>query len=84
MVITIIKIISVIVILAAMFIILLDIGHLTTGSFNTDREDIDQLREDVENKRDVVSNKNTFHDLVAGNKLKIKKHTKRNAKQIAP
>lgn len=69
MTITILKIVAVAVILAAMLIIILGIGHLLTGSFNTDRDDINQLRHDVESKHDVVSGKNMFHDLVSGGRL---------------
>lgn len=68
MTIAILKIIAVVVILVAMLVILLGIGHLSSGSFNTDSSDIDQLRKDVESKRDVVSNKNMFHEFVGGNK----------------
>lgn len=69
MTIMILKIVAVAVILAAMLIIILGIGHLLIGSFNTDRDDINQLRHDVESKHDVVSGKNMFHDLVSGDRL---------------
>lgn len=69
MTLTILKIIAVVVILVAMLVILLGIGHMTSGNFETNREDIDELRHDVESKRDVVSNKNIFHEFVEGKEV---------------
>lgn len=64
MIITIIKIIAVVVILAAMLVILMGIGHLYSGNFDTDKKEVDQLREDVKNKEDVVSKESAFHVLI--------------------
>lgn len=66
MTITIIKIIAVVVILAAMLVILMGIGHLYSGNFNTDMGEMDQFRKDVENKEDVVSSSSAFHQFLAG------------------
>lgn len=66
MTITIIKIIAVVVILAAMLVILMGIGHLYSGNFNTDMGEMDQFRKDVENKEDVVSRASAFHQFLVG------------------
>lgn len=65
MTLTILKIIAVVVILAAMFVILIGIGHLLSGKFDTNAAEIDELRKDVEQRSSVISDNNSFHDFLA-------------------
>lgn len=56
-----IKIILVVVLLVAMVMVLLGIGHLFSGNFNTVQNDIDELRREVRERDEVISAKNSFH-----------------------
>lgn len=66
MTIIILKFIAVVVILAAMLMILLGIGHLFSGNFHSDSEDAEKLRQDVENNTDVVSPRSLFYEFLKG------------------
>lgn len=59
-----IKIILVVVLLVAMVMVLLGIGHLFSGNFNTGQNEIDELRREVLERDEVISPKNSFHDFV--------------------
>lgn len=64
MIISILKFILVVVILAMMVLILLGINHLFAGNFTANRKDTEQLRRDVENSENVITRNNIFHTLV--------------------
>lgn len=61
---TILKLIFVILLLVAMVVILLGIGHLSNGRFETDHTDIDKLREEVDNSDQVISRRNMFYEFL--------------------
>lgn len=52
--------------LLAMVVILLGIGHLTNGRFDTDASDIDKLRDEVDNREEVISKRSIFHEFLEG------------------
>ena len=54
----------VIIILAAMVMVLLGVGHLSTGHFHHDDQDLRDFREKVENDDDVITSESSFHSLV--------------------
>jgi hypothetical protein len=60
------KIILVVMLLLAMVVLLLGIGHLSNGRFETDASDIDKLRDDVDNREDVISKRSIFHEFLEG------------------
>lgn len=60
------KIILVVMLLLAMVVILLGIGHLTNGRFDTDASDIDKLRDEVDNREEVISKRSIFHEFLEG------------------
>lgn len=60
-----IQVILVIVILIAMIVLLLGIGHIETRKYDADQECVDKLRDDVENRPEVISDESIFHGLVA-------------------
>lgn len=64
MIISILKFILVVVILAMMVLILLGINHLFAGNFTANRKDAEQLRREVENSEKVITRNNIFHTLV--------------------
>lgn len=64
------KIILVVMLLLAMVVLLLGIGHLSNGRFETDASDIDKLRDDVDNREDVISKRSIFHEFLEGTRKK--------------
>lgn len=62
--ISILKVIAVVVILLCMIILLLGIGHLFTGNFHTDDEEVRDLRHDIRHKENVIGDGNAFRPLV--------------------
>ena len=60
------KIILVVMLMLAMVVILLGIGHLSNGSFDTDASDIDKLRDEVDNREEVISKRSIFHEFLEG------------------
>ena len=73
---TVIQTIAVLVILAVMVMILLGIGHIFSGDFQTVEEDMDKLRHDVDRRQDVITNRSMFSSLVEGKSFQnsMKKH----------
>lgn len=73
---TVIQTIAVLVILAVMVMILLGIGHIFSGDFQTEEEDMDKLRHDVDRRHDVITNRSMFSSLVEGKSFQssMKKH----------
>ncbi len=63
--ITILKILAVILILAAMIVILLGINHLFSGNFNSTPEDSKKLKEEIRHEDTVISDRNVFHNFIA-------------------
>ncbi len=63
---TILKIILVVMLMLAMVVILLGIGQLSSGRFDTDTSDIDKLRDEVDNREEVISRRSIFHEFLAG------------------
>ncbi len=59
--------------LLAMVVILLGIGHLSSGQFDTDSSDIAKLRDDVDNREDVISKGSSFHEFLSGTRQKLHK-----------
>lgn len=51
--------------LGAMVIVLLGVGHLFNGKFATHKDEIEKLRKDVQEHRDVVSRSSAFGPLFA-------------------
>ena len=80
MTIIILKFIAVVVILAAMLMILLGIGHLFSGNFHSDSEETEKLRQDVENNEDVVSPRSLFYEFLGGGNNKKDGEFRRNRK----
>lgn len=64
MVITILKVISVLVILAMMILLLVTMNHFLAGGFDCSNEEIDSLRNDVSETDDVISDESAFRHLV--------------------
>lgn len=64
MTITILKAVLVIVILCVMILLLLGISHLTSGSFDSAEDDIDDLRHDLDSRDDVITDPSVFRELV--------------------
>lgn len=66
--ISVLKVIAVVVILLAMIILLLGIGHLFSGNFHTDVEDVKDLRAEISRKEDVIGEGSVFRNLVDGSR----------------
>ena len=49
------KIILVVILMFAMVMLLLGIGHFSSGQFDTDGTDIAKLKEEVDSKEEVIS-----------------------------
>lgn len=58
------KIILVVVVLLAMVLLLLGIGHLFSGNFNTNHQEIEGLRRDIKDRDEVITRNNSFHDFL--------------------
>lgn len=58
------KVILVMVILAAMIILLLGLDHVFTGKFDSDSSDATRLRDEVEKHQEVISDNSVFDPLV--------------------
>ena len=65
------KLILVIMLLVAMVVILLGIGHLGSGRFETTAEDVDKLRHEVDSSEEVISRRNAFHEFLPASKTKV-------------
>lgn len=50
--------------MVAMTVILLGIGHLTSGSFQSDNSDLDAFRREVWDKDDVIGQASVFRSFV--------------------
>ena len=64
MTISILKILLVLVILSVMIILLVTINHFFAHGFETDDDEIEELRREVSDNRDVITDKSSFRDLV--------------------
>ena len=64
MTITILKAISIIIVLAVMVLILMSVNHLISGTFDSEPSDIKQMREDLEEDENVITDESVFKDLV--------------------
>ncbi len=71
--ISVLKVIAVVVVLLAMIILLRGIGHLFSGAFDTDIEDVKDLRNEVSNKEDVIGDGSVFRNLVGGQRSRTSK-----------
>ena len=60
-----IQVILVAVILGAMVMILLGLGHLINGGFDTTPDDTKKLRDEVNTRREVIGSKSVFNSLVS-------------------
>ena len=76
MTITILKAVSVIVILAVMILVLLSINHLFSGNFDAAEEDAEHLREDIREDDKVITGHSVFHELV---KVRENRPSRKNA-----
>ncbi len=80
MITTLIQTVAVLVILAVMVMILLSIGHLFSGDFNTHEEDEQTLREEVDTRREVITGRSLFSNFmperVASREKYVEKHRK--------
>ncbi len=72
---SILKIIAVVMILAAMIVILLGISHLFSGNFTSDSEDSVKLKEEIKNEDTVISERNIFHEFLS---IVEARHNRRN------
>lgn len=64
MTITILKVLLVLVILSAMIILLVTINHYLVHSFESDDDDMVELRQDIEKNDKVITRKSSFSNLV--------------------
>lgn len=64
MTITILKALSIIIVLAVMVLILMSVNHLLSGSFDSKPDDIRQMREDLDEDEHVITGESVFNDLV--------------------
>lgn len=64
MTISILKVLLVLVILSVMIILLVTINHFFVHSFDSDDDDIKELRNDIVHNKDVISDKSSFSELV--------------------
>lgn len=64
MTITLLKAVSVIIILAIMILILLSVNHLASKDFDASDADLDRMREDLEETDDVITDESVFRELV--------------------
>lgn len=64
MTITLLKAISVIIILAIMVLLLISVNHFLSGNFSSSEEDMDRMRDDIKDSDRVISNENIFNELV--------------------
>ena len=64
MIITLVKAVAVMIILAVMILILVSVNHFISGDFNSGMADIDELRDNLDNANDVITDKNVFGELV--------------------
>lgn len=64
MTITLLKAVSVIIILAIMILILLSVNHLVRGDFDSEETDLDKMREDLKENDRVITDESIFRDLV--------------------
>lgn len=53
-----------------MVVILLGIGHLSSGRFGTTADDVDKLRREVDSSEEVISRRNAFHEFLPASKTK--------------
>ena len=60
------KIILVVILMFAMVMLLLGIGHFSSGQFDTDGTDIAKLKEEVDSKEEVISKRSVFHEFLSG------------------
>lgn len=58
------KLILVVVLIAGMMIILLSIGHLSSGTFHHDADSIDDYRREVDEEESVIGKSSAFRSLV--------------------
>lgn len=54
------KTILVILTMVGMVVILIGIGHLFSGTFETDSADINKLKNDVRNREEIISSASSF------------------------
>lgn len=64
MTLSILKIVLVLVLLAGMIILLVTVNHFFAGGFDSDNNDIDELRRNIKDKDEVISDQNVFRNLV--------------------
>lgn len=64
MTITILKALSIIIVLAVMVLILLSVNHLLRGNFDSKPSDLAQMREDLEEDDHVITDESIFNELV--------------------
>lgn len=64
MTITILKALSIIIVLAVMVLILLSVNHMLRGNFDSKPSDLARMREDVEDDDHVITDNSVFGELV--------------------
>lgn len=65
MILGILKILIVVLALAAMFMLLVGIGHLFSGNFRSSRSEMERFREHVRSHEDVLDHSNSFSGFIA-------------------
>lgn len=68
----------VLVILAAMIILLITVNHYLTRNFNSDEDEMIELRHHIDNQRDVISPESSFSQLVKVRQTDTKNNVKKN------
>lgn len=64
MAISVLKIILVLIILSAMIIILLTVDHFLGHAFESNNDDVEELRHDIKERKNIITDKSTFRHLV--------------------